>query len=142
MYIRTLRILRRYAVPIKVHVTSGETQYDDLGNAIPGKATIEERNEPVVPTGDGLAAALITGGTLSEADLIWVSTKLYPMNTVVDVPSQGGTYRVQKISNYHDYSDAVVYELKGDSLNGVDSDRLQEPGTDNSDSSLNSSSDI
>lgn len=137
MYIRTARLLHKYAVPIKVHVANGNMQYDDLGNAIPGKATIEERNEPVVPTGDGLAAALITGGTLSEADLIWVSTKLYPMNTIVDVPSQGGTYRVQKISNYHDYSDAVVYELKGDSLNGVSESR-----TDSSDSSLSGNADI
>ena len=77
----------------------------------------EHRHEPIVPpnTMNSLSAQFNAGGEMEQADLLWISTKLYPKNTVVEVPSQPGQkYRVVNSSNYQGYSDVVIYELKGD----------------------------
>lgn len=44
-----------------------------------------------------------------------MSSKLYPTNSVVEVPSQPGQkYRITGNSNFQGYSDVVIYALKGD----------------------------
>ena len=81
------------------------------------KAEPEKRHEPVVPpsTMGSLTGQFISGGQLEQVDLLWISTKWYPKNTVVEVPSQPGQkYRVVNSSNYQGYSDVVINELKGD----------------------------
>lgn len=76
---------------------------------------VELRHEPVVPNSRvSFMAQFLPGGEMKQADLIWISTKKYPINTVVEVASQGGKFRVMNYANYQDYSDAIIYELKGD----------------------------
>lgn len=82
------------------------------------KAQPEARHEPVVPFNSqtSFMAQFVAGGEIEQADLLWISTKLYPKNTVVELPSQPGQkYRIINSSNYQGYSDVVIYELKGDS---------------------------
>ena len=76
----------------------------------------ELRHEPVLPVSDmtAMMPQFLPGGIMQQGDLVWYSTGVYPENTRVDVPSQGGMFRVMPFSNYKDYSDVVIYELKGD----------------------------
>ena len=76
----------------------------------------ETRHEPVLSANShsSFMAQFATGGVKTQVDLIWLSSKKYPKGTTVDVPSQEGKYTVVGYSNYHDYSDVIIYELKGD----------------------------
>ena len=76
----------------------------------------ETRHEPVLSANshNSFMAQFGAGGTKTQVDLIWLSSKKYPKGTTVDVPSQEGKYRVVGYSNYQDYSDVIIYELKGD----------------------------
>ena len=76
----------------------------------------ETRHEPVLSANShsSFMAQFVAGGTKTQVDLIWISSKKYPKGTTVDVPSQEGKYRVVGYSNYQDYSDVIIYELKGD----------------------------
>lgn len=76
----------------------------------------ETRHEPVLSANShsSFMAQFVAGGTKTKVDLIWISSKKYPKGTTVDVPSQEGKYRVVGYSNYQDYSDVIIYELKGD----------------------------
>lgn len=76
----------------------------------------ETRHEPVLSANshNSFMAQFVAGGTKTQVDLIWLSSKKYPRGTTVDVPSQEGKYRVVGYSNYQDYSDVIIYELKGD----------------------------
>lgn len=77
----------------------------------------ETRHEPVVPFNSqtSFMAQFLPGGEMEQADLLWISTKLYPKNTIVEVPSQPGQkYRVVDSGNWQGYSDVVIYVLKGD----------------------------
>ncbi len=79
-------------------------------------AKSETRHEPVLSANShsSFMAQFVAGGTKTQVDLIWLSSKKYPKGTTVDVPSQEGKYRVVGYSNYKDYSDVIIYELKGD----------------------------
>lgn len=76
----------------------------------------ETRHEPVLSANshNSFMAQFVAGGTKTQVDLVWISSKKYPKGTTVDVPSQEGKYRVVGYSNYKDYSDVIIYELKGD----------------------------
>ena len=77
----------------------------------------EARHEPVVPFNpqDAFMAQFLSGGEMEQGELLWISTKLYPKNSIVEVPSQPGQkYRVVDSSNWQGYSDIVIYVLKGD----------------------------
>lgn len=89
-----------------IKVNDGET---DLGKK-------ETRHEPILPANsqNSILGQILSGGVKAQTDLIWISSQLYPINTIVDVPSQGGKFRVINLSNYQDYSDVVIYGLKGD----------------------------
>lgn len=105
-----------YRSPVKTphfHYVAGEKVEDD------GTPTAqpEQRHEPVVPASshNALMTEFITGGAVEQADLIWYSTKLYPKQSIVEIPSQPGErYRIINSSNWQGYSDVVIYELKGD----------------------------
>lgn len=123
-YIDVLSMLKDYGVDIKVYSASADKQ--DKPNLIGGipvdddddgtQAPPEERHEPVVPVNSMTSqlAVMLSGGVEKQADLLWLSSKLYPINTVVEVPTQGQKYKVTSYSNYQDYSQLVVYQLKGD----------------------------
>lgn len=77
----------------------------------------EQRHEPVVPNNaqNSFMAQILPGGEMEQGDLLWISNKLYPKNSIVEVPSQPGQkYRVVDSSNWQGYSDVVIYVLKGD----------------------------
>lgn len=76
----------------------------------------ETRHEPVLPfnSQSSFMAQFLAGGVKTQVDLVWLSSKQYPMGTTVDIPSQNGKYRVVSYSNYQDYSDIIIYQLKGD----------------------------
>lgn len=78
----------------------------------------EKRHEPVVPmsTTNSIISQYIGGGVSVQGDLLWISTGTYEVGTLVKVPTQDSknVFKVTNISNYKDYSDAVIYELKGD----------------------------
>ena len=80
----------------------------------------EKRHEPVVPMSDqtSVIAQVLAGGIEAQGELLWLSTKVYPINTLVKVPTQGGIFKVTDYSNWQDYSNLVVYVLKGDSQHG------------------------
>lgn len=110
-------IVTPYESPTKkphFHYVGGERTEDDETPTVQPEA----RHEPVVPpnTASSFLGQFVSGGELDQVDLLWISTKLYPKNTIVEVPSQRGQkYRVINSSNYQGYSDVVIYELKGDS---------------------------
>lgn len=76
----------------------------------------DERHEPVLPINSMTSqlAQILAGGTQTSADLLWLSSGKYYVNTVVYVPTQGGYFHVTNYSNYQDYSNLIIYELKGD----------------------------
>ena len=117
-YISTQSMLDRYGVDLKVW-PKAQTKVDYVAGVPVSTATQadpETRHEPVLPFSSRSAGlvALYAGGAQLDVDLLWLSTGDYPKNTVVEVPTQGGKYRVVGKSNYKDYSDLVVYQLKGD----------------------------
>ena len=95
------------------HYVGGEKIEDDETPT----AQPEARHEPVVPFNpqDAFMAQFLSGGEMEQGELLWISTKLYPKNSIVEVPSQPGQkYRVVDSSNWQGYSDIVIYVLKGD----------------------------
>ena len=95
------------------HYVGGERIEDDETPTAQPKV----RHEPVVPFNpqDAFMAQLLPGGEMEQGDLLWISNKLYPKNSIVEVPSQPGQkYRVVDSSNWQGYSDVVIYVLKGD----------------------------
>ncbi len=126
-FISFKKMLKDYAVKITVYPYKKPSQgklvggiYIDDGEE--DQPAPEERLEPVVPVNSTMSqlGTILSGGTLVQCDFLWVSTGEYPVNTVVDIPSQGGKYKVISLSNYHDYSDVTIYQLKGDDLNQDD----------------------
>lgn len=122
-YISVKDMLNDFGVDIKVYPyksDSNKQKYHYVGGikTPSDKATddeVELRHEPVVPNSRvSFMARFLPGGEMAQADLIWISTKKYPINTVVEVASQSGKFRVMNYANYQDYSDAIIYELKGD----------------------------
>lgn len=105
-----------YQSPAKTshfHYVAGEKVEDDETPT----AQPEQRHEPVVPASshNALMTEFMTGGAVEQADLIWYSTKLYPKQSIVEIPSQPNErYRIINSSNWQGYSDVVIYELKGD----------------------------
>lgn len=95
------------------HYVGGEKIEDDETPT----AQPEARHEPVVPFNpqDAFMAQFLSGGEMEQGDLLWISNKFYPKNSIVEVPSQPGQkYRVVDSSNWQGYSDVVIYVLKGD----------------------------
>ena len=95
------------------HYVGGEKIEDDETPT----AQPEARHEPVVPFNpqDAFMAQFLSGGEMEQGELLWISTKLYPKNSIVEVPSQPvQNYRVVYSSTCQGYSDLVIYVLKGD----------------------------
>lgn len=115
-------MLKRKGVDINVW-SADRLQGDTVLDGIPQQATTdnlepEKRHEPVWPvSSNSQILVLAAGGSQVDVDLLWASTGNYPTNTIVEVPTQGGKYRVTHFQNYLDYSDVVIYELKGDDHN-------------------------
>lgn len=117
-YISVKSMLERYGTNIKVWRPSQSKPRYVAGVRVGNQTSEapEERCDPVLPYSSRSAAlaAIYSGGAQLDVDLLWLSTADYPKNTVVEVPTQGGKYRVVGKSNYQDYSDLIVYQLKGD----------------------------
>lgn len=116
-YIAVNSMLAKYGTNIKVWRPSQSKPRYVAGVRVDNQTEApEERCEPVLPYSSRSAAlvAIYSGGVQLDVDLLWLSTADYPKNTVVEVPTQGGKYRVVGKSNYQDYSDLIVYQLKGD----------------------------
>lgn len=123
-YISFQAMINDYGVDLTVTPYDGsdDTKYKWIGGErVPvdddAKAEPEQRHEPVLPfnTSNSFMAQFVSGGALTQADLLWISTKLYPIQSIVEIPSQPGEkYRIINRSNYQGYSDVVIYELKGD----------------------------
>lgn len=128
-YISVKDMLNDFGVDIKVYPyksDSNKPKYHYVGGIkVTDDKTVDDeaelRHEPVMPNSKAsFMAQFLPGGEMAQADLIWISTKKYPINTVVEVASQGGKFRIMNYADYQDYSDAIIYELKGDDkhLNG------------------------
>lgn len=116
-YIAVNSLLAKYGTNIKVWRPNQSKPKYVAGVRVDNQTEApEERCEPVLPYSSRSAAlaAIYSGGVQLDVDLLWLSTADYPKNTVVEVPTQGGKYRVVGKSNYQDYSDLIVYQLKGD----------------------------
>lgn len=115
-------LLKRRGVDIQVW-SADKLGTGTVVDGVPVKATTEnvepeDRHEPVVPYSSFSHMSMFSaGGTQENVDLLWFSTAQYPKNTIVNIPSQGGKYKVMNNNNYLDYSDTLVYELKGDDHN-------------------------
>lgn len=130
MYIEVKGMLKKFGTTVKVHVPNKDKpKY--VGGVRVKSATqdvIKEHFEPVIPNSsqNAMMAQFVSGGALIEADLIWLSStdQYYPVNTLVEVPSQRGNFKIINYSAFPDHSDLVVYELKNDNkhLQGGDSD--------------------
>lgn len=117
-------MLQEYGVDITVYPYSSPAKKPKFHYEGGIKVTDEEddlvksetRHEPVLSANshNSFMTQFVAGGTKTQVDLIWLSSKKYPKGTTVDVPSQEGKYRVVGYSNYQDYSDVIIYELKGD----------------------------
>lgn len=120
LYINVASMLHDYGVDIKVwdasKIPKGKRVAGILQPVDLDKAEFESRHEPVLPFSANSAGivAYLSGGAQLDVDLLWLSTGSYPKNTIVEVPSQGGRYRVTGLASYQDYSDLTVYQLKGD----------------------------
>lgn len=125
-YMNVLPMLKSYGIDIKVwgadkphtakkELVGGFNLSDDKLSKLDPK-TADKRHEPVLPINSMTSqlAQILTGGTQTSADLLWLSSGKYYVNTVVYVPSQGGYFHVTNYSNYQDYSNLIIYELKGD----------------------------
>lgn len=121
-YMDVASMLDDYGVDIEVrksdkpHTGKKELVGGFLTITLIDEKTAEKRHEPVIPVNQ-LTSQLIqylTGGTQTNADLMWLSSGKYYVHTMVNVPSQGGLFEVTNSSNYQDYSNLIIYELKGD----------------------------
>ena len=125
MYIRFKKQLKKYGVDLTVYPYDSPSQtphYHYVGgirvkDENNTKAEPIQLHEPVLPfnSQSSFMAQLVSGGSITQADLLWISSHVYPEGTTVEVPSQPGQkYRVVNHSNYQGYSDVIIYELKGD----------------------------
>lgn len=116
------KLIKRKGVDINVW-SADRLGTNDPVDGIPQVATTknvepEKRHEPILPyTADSHLLLLEPGGAQVDVDLLWISTGKYPANTIVETPTQEGKYKVVAFKNYQDYSDVVIYELKGDDHN-------------------------
>lgn len=119
-YMDVSAMLSDYGVDILVWPANKLPNPDYQGGIRPplklSEQDAERRHEPVLPMSSVTSqmAQILAGGTELQGDLLWLSTDLFPINTIVEVPTQQGRFRVHNFSNYLDYSNLVVYELKGD----------------------------
>lgn len=119
-YIAVSSMLAKYGTNIKVWRPNQSKSRYVAGVRVGNQTEApEERCDPVLPYSSRSAAlatiaTIYSGGAQLDVDLLWLSTADYPKNTVVEVPTQGGKYRVVGKSNYQDYSDLIIYQLKGD----------------------------
>lgn len=118
LYIDVKKMLADYGTDITVYKpSSGGYKYiGGIRIPVDDDSEAEPRHEPVIPTSSrtSMLGTILAGGTQVTADLVWLSSGKYPVGTVVDVPTQGGKYRVVSFSNYTDYSNLIEYGLKGD----------------------------
>lgn len=115
-------LLKRKGVDIKVwsadRLKGGGVLDGVLVKLTTASVEPELRHDPVIPYSTNSHLAMFEpGGIQVNVDLLWFSTGVYPDNTVVEISSQGGQYKVMGSNNYTDYSDVLVYELKGDDHN-------------------------
>lgn len=126
MYIKIKRLLKKYGVDLWVWSYDKIKQNDDIsslfGDDEPTEADLssvkpDKLHEPVLPvsSSDTQLAQIITGGVELQNDLIWLSSSDYPVDSIVKVSTQDGTYKVIGRSSYHGYSNLTIYSLKGDS---------------------------
>lgn len=125
-YMDVTSMLNDYGVDIEVYKSQkphtgkkelvGGFYLSDEQSTLPDEKTAEKRHEPVLPVNSMTSQIIqyLTGGTQTNADLLWLSSGKYYVNTVVKVPTQGGYFRVTNFANYKDYSNLTIYELKGD----------------------------
>lgn len=134
MFIKVKRLLKKYGVDLQVWSYDKIKQSDDtsslFGDDEPTGTDLssvepDKLHEPVLPvsSSDTMLAQIITGGTESQNDLIWLSTGDYPEDSIVKISTQDGTYKVTGRSSYHGYSDLIIYSLKGDSAHDNNTDR-------------------
>ena len=135
MFLKVANILKKYGVDLQVWSYDKIKQNDDIsslfGDDEPTGADLssvkpDKLHEPVLPvsSSDTQLAQIITGGVELQNDLIWLSTGDYPVDSIVKVSTQDGTYKVTGRSSYHGYSDLTIYSLKGDSGHDNKSDRV------------------
>lgn len=134
MYIKIKRLLKKYGVDLQVWSYDKIKQSDDtsslFGDDEPTGTNLssiepDKLHEPVLPvsSSDTQLAQIITGGVELQNDLIWLSSSDYPVNSIVKVSTQDGTYKVTGRSSYHGYNDLTIYSLKGDSTHDNNTDR-------------------
>lgn len=134
MYIKVKRLLKKYGVDLQVWSYDKIKQSDDtsflFGDDEPAGADLsqiepDKLHEPVLPvsSSDTQLAQIITGGIELQNNLIWLSSGDYPVDSIVKISTQDGTYKVTGRSSYHGYSDLIIYSLKGDSAHDNNTDR-------------------
>lgn len=134
MYIKVKQMLKKYGVDLQVWSYDKIKQNDDtsslFGDDEPAGSDLsqiepDKLHEPVLPvsSSDTQLAQIITGGIELQNDLIWLSSGDYPVDSIVKVSTQDGTYKITGRSSYHGYSDLIIYSLKGDSEHDNKSDR-------------------
>lgn len=134
MFLKVANILKKYGVNLQVWSYDKIKQSDDIsslfGDDEPTGADLsqiepDKLHEPVLPvsSSDTQLAQIITGGAELQNDLIWLSNGDYPVDSIVKVSTQDGTYKVTGRSSYNGYSDLIIYSLKGDSEHDNKSDR-------------------
>lgn len=118
LFIDVKGMLANYGTDITIYApNSGKYEYvGGIKVPLEDEGEPEQRHEPVIPASSraSMLGMIFAGGTQVNADLVWLSSGKYPVGTVVDVPTQGGKYRVVSYSNYTDYSNLIEYALKGD----------------------------
>ena len=120
MFLKVANILKKYGVDLQVWSYDKIKRNDDIsslfGDDEPTGADLSQM-EPVLPVSSSNTqlAQIITGGVELQNDLIWLSSGDYPVDSIVKVSTQDGTYKVTGRSSYHGYSDLTIYSLKGDS---------------------------
>lgn len=120
--IDTSSMLSAFGTDIKVWNADNLPKAETVGGLVITPELSDDKaetlHEPIVPFSSSASelASLVIGGTAVNADFLWYSNHLYPVNSIVEVPSQGKRYRIMSWANYVDYTDpiTVIYQLKGD----------------------------
>lgn len=126
MFIKSLKILNKFGVDIKVYNSDLFKPTYDAGIAkkpLLTDLTPDELHEPVLPFSIDTAGVVnyLSGGAITQFDYLWLSTHTYPKNTVVIMNSRPEQqYKVTNITPYSGYSDLIIYQLKGDDTSGKD----------------------
>lgn len=119
MYIPVKELIRDFGHDIKVWDADKFKPSKNIAG-IPQKVflTAEEAevlHEVIYPYSErSQLATYLTGGNQVQIDLIWLSTHRFPKDTIVEVANLNRKFKVVAIANWQDYSDLIVYELKGD----------------------------